>query len=166
MCPILRKWAKGLKIVAPIILLSIILPTWDVTSDLRLIIMTFNGNFATCLRKWWEIAPPLNTSRRSYISYEYKNCPSDKFNCTLWENCKKIGKNYCMNHPEACAFHKDFGTMLLGILDLYFRFWWLILLVLQFRSFLLTLKISTHGGLKHPIRNRHSCYPFWIYTHS
>ena len=155
---ILRKWVERLKIVAPIILLSIILPTWDVFSDLRLIIMTFNGNFAMCLRKWWEIAPPLNTSRRSYISYEYKNCPSDKFNCTLWENCKKIGKNYCMDHPEACA--------LLGILDLYFRVWWLILLVLQFRSFLLTLKISTHGGLKHPIRNKHSCYPFWIFTHS
>ena len=169
---LLRKWMEGLKIVAPIILLSIILPTWDVFSDLRIIIMIFMEEFATCLQRWWEIAQPWESSRRSY---EYKSCLMNdhykKFNCTLWAQCwllrlnssKTEAKNYCKLHPEACAFHKDFGTMLLGILYLCFRFWWLIL---QYRSFLLTLKIPTHGGLKHPTRNRHSCYPYWIYTHS
>ena len=114
------KWMEGLKIVAPIILLSIILPTWDVFSDLRIIIMIFMEEYSTCLRKWWEIAQPWESSRRTY---EYKWCYDNKFNCTLWEQCLLLRwngtetqrENYCMLHPEACAYHKDFGAMLLGI---------------------------------------------------
>ena len=37
---------EGLKILSPIILLSIILPTWDVFSDLRIIIMIFMEEYS------------------------------------------------------------------------------------------------------------------------
>ena len=113
---------EGLKIVAPIILLRIILPTWDVFSDLRIIIMIFIEEYSTV--EGWKIAQPLESSTRR--SYEYKYCHYNKFNCTLWEQCwngtETERENFCMLHPEACAFHKDFGAMLLGILQLLFRF--------------------------------------------
>ena len=121
MCQISRKWVEGLKIVAPIILLSVILPTWDVFSDLRLIYKIFNEEFATCSLKWWEISEPKE--RRSY---EYKRCPSGLFNCDLWYQCqyhqytKHNMRNFCMRNSKACDFHKiDFGVMLLGITQIF-----------------------------------------------
>ena len=92
---------KVLTTVAPIILLSLILPTWDVCSDGLLIFEFFNGDFATCL------------------SRKIDTCPLD--DCTIWKGCTWWGNKtescgYCKrdNNPTVCDFHRNFGIMLLG----------------------------------------------------
>ena len=95
------KRVRVLTIVAPIILLSLILPTWDVCSDGLLIFEFFNGDFATCL------------------SRKPDTCPLD--HCTIWEGCtyRESENNtescgYCKKHPSVCDSHINFGFMLLG----------------------------------------------------
>ena len=94
------KRVKVLTIVAPIILLSCILPTWDVTSDGLLIFEFFNGDFSTCLNRKTD------------------TCPLD--HCTIWNGCTYRGPNstescgYCKEHPSVCDSHINFGFMLLG----------------------------------------------------
>ena len=97
------KRVRVLTIVAPIILLSFILPTWDVCSDGLLILEFFNGDFATCL------------SRKT----DSWTCPLA--DCTIWEGCTWWGNNtescgYCKidNNHTVCDFHIIFGIMLLG----------------------------------------------------
>ena len=93
---------KVLTIVAPIILLSLILPTWDVCSDGLLIFEFFYGDFATCLRRTID------------------TCPLE--NCTIWYGCTWGGSystencGYCKidNNHKVCDFHRNFGIMLLG----------------------------------------------------
>ena len=93
-----RKRVRVLTIVAPIILLSLILPTWDVCSDGLLILEFLNGDFATCLSrttKPWE------------------------HNGTIWNGCtyrepNNIESCYCKKHPSVCDSHINFGFMLLG----------------------------------------------------
>ena len=94
---------KVLTIVAPIILLSLILPSWDVFSDGLLIFEFFNGDFATCLRR------------------ETETCPLDIDDCTIWDGCTWHRDNtescgYCKkgNNHTVCDFHKNLGIMLLG----------------------------------------------------
>ena len=136
------KRVRVLTIVAPIILLSLILPTWDVTSDWLLILEFFTGEFDTCLSRNWT-----------------HPCPQD--NCAIWKGCTYRGPNntescgYCKEHPSVCDSQINFGFMLLGKL-----FWMLDIMykktTLQFRSSYPTLKVFIPGGLKHPIRSSHS----------
>ena len=90
------KRVRVLTIVAPIILLSLILPTWDVCSDGLLILEFLNGDFATCLSR---------TTKQD--------------NCTIWNGCtyrepNNIESCYCKKHPSVCDSHINFGFMLLG----------------------------------------------------
>ena len=105
MAPIVEgKRVRVLTIVAPIILLSFILPTWDVTSDGLLILEFFNGDFATCLSRT--------------IDPRERPCPLD--NCKIWDGCIYRRQNntescgYCKKHPSVCDSHINFGFMLLG----------------------------------------------------
>ena len=89
------KRVRLLTIVAPIILLSLILPTWDVCSDWLLILEFLNGDFATCLSR------------------------TTKDNGTIWNGCtyrepNNIESCYCKKHPSVCDSHINFGFMLLG----------------------------------------------------
>ena len=118
---------RVLTIVAPIILLSLILPTWDVTSDWLLILEFFTGEFDTCLSRNWT-----------------HPCPQD--NCAIWKGCTYRGPNntescgYCKEHPSVCDSQINFGFMLLGklfwMLDIMYKDYFAVPFLLSyFKSF-------------------------------
>ena len=113
---------KLLRILAPIILLSVILPTVDVGSDLYLIYEFFSGGLATCSVPTAQLIDECFEDTKSSCDY-YGSTPA-----CLWEirqmcengaqaldtECRKYTMCYCASNPEHCALHRDFGGMLLG----------------------------------------------------
>ena len=96
---------KMLRILAPIILLSVILPTVDVGSDFNLIYEFFSGGMATC-------SVPTDGCFKNTDYLEGLSCEEQAQVHDL--ECRKFTVCYCSSHPEHCDFHQDFGCMLLG----------------------------------------------------
>ena len=117
---------KLLRILAPIILLSVILPTVDVGSDLYLIYEFFSGGLATCsvpTAHLIDICFENSISNCDYyygINNHYYYCVNDiGLKCEEMAQarvieCRKYSMCYCASNPEHCALHRDFGSMLLG----------------------------------------------------
>ena len=120
---------KLLRILAPIILLSVILPTVDVGSDLYLIYEFFSGGLATCSVSEVHLFNECFENTKSNCDYNGSTqaCLWDQ-RLKCWEvaqakviECRKYSMCYCASYPEHCALHRDFGGMLLGKVNRYFN---------------------------------------------